>query len=419
MRLYNIDELKDSRIFFDKNPPRYMTVFIVFIIMCISFALVLSTQISKPYIIVASGTATTTDNRYVSVDSNGEIIEILKQEGEYVKKGDVLFKLSDGKENAQKELLDPQIKTLNDKLAALDIYEKSLNDQINHLENKGQQQAYYGKMEYYLSMLESESFSKGQELEKINESENKLAQLKEDQENLQKQLNETNESIKQEELKSKIESKKAEINAKQDEINEMVSQSKNPSSQAKQIAQQLFAELGADRSTTNQQLAQLKGQLNASESENEAKSIKAENEGIIHYLITFKTGIAVQMNQTVAEISQNEDSAYIVEANILAKDISKINVGQKVNVELQGVNTQKYGTLKGKVEKISNGSLIEQSQQGNIIYYQCIISLDSTELISSKGESVSVVKSMPVQARIIYDNETYWDWLRELINLRS
>lgn len=419
MRLYNIDELKDSRIFFDKNPPRYMTVFIVFIIMCISFALVLSTQISKPYIIVASGTATTTDNRYVSVDSNGEIIEILKQEGEYVKKGDVLFKLSDGKENAQKELLDPQIKTLNDKLAALDIYERSLNDQINHLENKGQQQAYYGKMEYYLSMLESESFSKGQELEKINESENKLAQLKKDQEDLQKQLNETNDTIKQEELKSKIESKKAEINAKQDEINEMVSQSKNPSSQAKQIAQQLFAELGADRSTTNQQLAQLKGQLNASESENEAKSIKAENEGIIHYLTTFKTGIAVQMNQTVAEISQNEDSAYIVEANILAKDISKINVGQKVNVELQGVNTQKYGTLKGKVEKISNGSLIEQSQQGNIIYYQCIISLDSTELISSKGESVSVVKSMPVQARIIYDNETYWDWLRELINLRS
>lgn len=419
MRLYNIDELKDSRIFFDKNPPRYMTVFIVFIIMCISFALVLSTQISKPYIIVASGTATTTDNRYVSVDNNGEIIEILKQEGEYVKKGDVLFKLSDGKENAQKELLDPQIKTLNDKLAALDIYERSLNDQINHLENKGQQQAYYGKMEYYLSMLESESFSKGQELEKINESENKLAQLKKDREDLQKQLNETNESIKQEELKSKIESKKAEINAKQDEINEMVSQSKNPSSQAKQIAQQLFAELGADRSTTNQQLAQLKGQLNASESENEAKSIKAENEGIIHYLTTFKTGIAVQMNQTVAEISQNEDSAYIVEANILAKDISKINVGQKVNVELQGVNTQKYGTLKGKVEKISNGSLNEQSQQGNIIYYQCIISLDSTELISSKGESVSVVKSMPVQARIIYDNETYWDWLRELINLRS
>lgn len=419
MRLYNIDELKDSRIFFDKNPPRYMTVFIVFIIMCISFALVLSTQISKPYIIVASGTATTTDNRYISVDSNGEIIEILKQEGEYVKKGDVLFKLSDGKENAQKELLDPQIKTLNNKLAALDIYERSLNDQINHLENKGQQQAYYGKMEYYLSMLESESFSKGQELKKINESENKLAQLKEDQEDLQKQLNDTNESIKQEELKSKIESKKAEINAKQNEINEMVSQSKNPSSQAKQIAQQLFAELGADRSTTNQQLAQLEGQLNASESENEAKSIKAENEGIIHYLTTFKTGIAVQMNQTVAEISQNEDSAYVVEANILAKDISKINVGQKVNVELQGVNTQKYGTLKGKVEKISNGSLIEQSQQGNIIYYQCIISLDSTELISSKGESVSVVKSMPVQARIIYDNETYWDWLRELINLRS
>lgn len=423
MKLYSKEELKDSRIFFDKNPPKFMSIFIIFMVICITFGLFLSTKLNKSYVIVASGTATTSDNRYISMDANGEIIDILKKEGDSVKKGDILFRISDGKENTQSKLLEPQIKNLKAKLSALDVYEKSLDDRTNYLKNTGQEQAYYGKMEYFLSTMQSESFSKGQENEKINETSNKLKQLKEEKTVLQEQYDslgsEESNSNKKEELKNKMESKETEIEAKQTELKELTAQAKNPSSQADQIFQQLFAELGADRSAATQQLAQLEGQLDASESENELKSIKAENNGTIHYLTTVKTGVAVQVNQTVAEISQNYEDSFVVEANVMAKDISKVNIGQSVNVELQGVNTQKYGTIKGKIEKISSGSLIEQSQQGNLIYYQCIISLDSTELKSSEGDTISIIKSMPVQARIIYDKETYWDWLRQLINLKN
>lgn len=265
MKLYSKEELKDSRIFFDKNPPKFMSIFIIFMVICITFGLFLSTKLNKSYVIVASGTATTSDNRYISMDANGEIIDILKKEGDSVKKGDVLFRISDGKENTQSKLLEPQIKNLKAKLSALDVYEKSLDDRTNYLKNTGQEQAYYGKMEYFLSTMQSESFSKGQENEKINETSNKLKQLKEEKTVLQEQYDslgsEESNSNKKEELKNKMESKETEIEAKQTELKELTAQAKNPSSQADQIFQQLFAELGADRSAATQQLAQLEGQL--------------------------------------------------------------------------------------------------------------------------------------------------------------
>lgn len=423
MRLYSKEELKDSRIFFDKNPPRFMSVFILFMVICIFCGLFFSTKLNKSYVIVASGTATTSDNRYISMETNGEIIEILKEEGDTVKKGDLLFRISDGKETSQSKMLEPQIKNLKAKLSALDVYEKSLNEGTNYLKNSGQEQAYYGKMEYFLSTTQSESFSKEQENEKIKTASNKLNQLKQEKTDLQNQIealsSEDSDKAKKEELKSKLENKQSEIEAKQTELNELTAQAKNPSSQADQVYQQLFAELGTERSSTTQQIVQLESQLNASESENDLKNIKAENEGTIHYLTTFKTGVTLQANQTVAEISQNNSDSFVVEANILAKDISKVKVRQSVNIELQGVNSQKYGTIKGKIEKISSGTFIEQSQQGNLIYYQCIISLDSTELRASDGDTISIIKSMPVQARIIYDQETYWDWLRELVNFKN
>lgn len=423
MKLYNKDELKDSRIFFDKNSPRFMTVFILFIACCIVFVGFISIKINKSYIIIANGTATTTDNRYISINKNGEIVEVIKKEGDYVKKGDTLFKISDGKNNLQATSFQPQIDNLKGKLNALDTYEKSLEDRINYLENFGQEQAFFGKLEYYLSTLKSELYTKDQQKKKVDDANNKLNELQTTKQELQTQLNNlTEEEInkgKKDGILTKIESKNNEIDTKKSEINELTSQTSNPSSQSEQVYQQLFSELGTERSNTTLQLSQLEGQQKVYESDGSLKSIKSENDGILHYLITFKTGIPLQVNQTVAEISKNEASTFVVEANIMAKDISKIKIGQDVNVKLQGVNTQKFGTLKGKIEKISSGTFVEQTQQGNIVYYQCIIVLDSTQLKASNGDMVSIVKSMPVQARIIYNSESYYDWMRELVNLKN
>ena len=109
----------------------------------------------------------------------------------------------------------------------------------------------------------------------------------------------------------------------------------------------------------------------------------------------------------------------IVEAYIQATDRSKVSVGDQVKVAIQGVNTQKYGTLSGKLTSIDSGTMTQESSNGNIILYKCEVIINEKELVASNQEKIQVVKSMPVVARIIYEKETYMDWILEMLNFKN
>lgn len=419
MKLYNKDELKDSRIFFDKNPPKFMTIFIVFMAIVLIFSIIASGYISKSYVIKALGVAETTDNHYVTVNVNGEVSEINKNEGEFVKKGDILFIINNGKSSdSQTNLAQPQIDKYKEKIAAINLFIKSLNDKVNYLANSGVEQAYYGKMEYYLSTANNEGYTNSVTQEQLNDAVKKLNKIKEELQKLEIQLT-TATAEEKEEISSKIESKKEEIETQESQVKQQQQQVNDPSSQAKQIYQQMISEAGAEKTTTEEQITQLEGQKSSTEIEEGTKIVKANNDGYVHYLTPLKVGVPMQVNQTVAEISASEDDMLIVTANIMSYDISKVKIGQEVKVELQGVNSQKYGTLNGKLETITNGTLIQQTEQGDVTYYQCRVALNSTTLTASNGDTVSLEKSMPVEVRVIYNNETYLDWIKELLSFKN
>lgn len=85
MRLYNKDDLKSSRIFFDKEPPNYMTIFIFSITLITLMIIILSNFIHKSYIVNAPGIISTIDACYISSSNSGTIVNILKKEGDTVK----------------------------------------------------------------------------------------------------------------------------------------------------------------------------------------------------------------------------------------------------------------------------------------------------------------------------------------------
>jgi len=45
--------------------------------------------------------------------------------------------------------------------------------------------------------------------------------------------------------------------------------------------------------------------------------------------------------------------------------------------------------------------------------------MEESELKSSDGEVIKAIKSMPVEARIVYDKETYLDWVLEMLNFKN
>jgi hypothetical protein len=181
----------------------------------------------------------------------------------------------------------------------------------------------------------------------------------------------------------------------------------------------LISEAGNTRTALQSTLVELEGQLKAYQSQDALTTVKASQDGYVHYLSTIKEGVTIQKGQTVAEISTNKDDQMIVEAYIQATDISKVQLNNDVKVAINGVNIQKYGTLNGKLVSIDSGTLTQETEQGNIVLYKCLVSLDNKQLHSTDGSQIDVIKSMPVVARIVYEKETYLDWLLELLSFKN
>ncbi|MGC4431578.1 secretion protein HlyD, partial [Streptococcus suis] len=67
---------------------------------------------------------------------------------------------------------------------------------------------------------------------------------------------------------------------------------------------------------------------------------------------------------------------------------------------------------------IDSGTITQETQNGNVSLYKVVVALE--ELTLQKDEEIVVLqKDMPVEARIVYDKETYLDWILELLSFKQ
>lgn len=177
MKLYNKSELRYSRIFFDKKPPAYIFILIILTALVLVSALIGSVYIPKNYIVKANGNVVITGTELLSSVKSGNIVTMHKCEGDTVKAGEVILTLSSGEERLQADSLMKQLDKLRAKEEIFQKYEQSLNDKVNHMSNSGEEQEYFGKVEYYLSQLNSESYNNGTQYFKLQDEYVKLNKL--------------------------------------------------------------------------------------------------------------------------------------------------------------------------------------------------------------------------------------------------
>lgn len=93
MRLYSKDKLKNSRIFFDKRPPKFMIFLVYFTLFLLLLLVIASYKIKKNYVVKASGQIADSQMSYVSSNINGTIKKIKVKEGDFVKEGEVILNM--------------------------------------------------------------------------------------------------------------------------------------------------------------------------------------------------------------------------------------------------------------------------------------------------------------------------------------
>ena len=249
MKLYNKNELTHSRIFFDKQPPMFLTVFIVTIMLFVVLSFFIASISTRIYVVSAFGTVTTEDLTIVSAFSDGVVVDLRQSEGSFVEAGDVLFTVSNLSEHSNGNLYE----------------------------------------------------------------------------------------------------------------------------------------------------------------------VRANHTGYVHYLLPLRVGTMISRLQNVAEISMNLEVDMYVEIFIPTHQISRIEVGQDVNIAVEGVNVSRYGTILGELLLIGIGTVSMENQT----FYRGIVSVESTYLEASNGDRVNILRGVPVTARIIYDRETYLSWILSMLQLRN
>lgn len=449
MKLYNKSDLKYSRIFFDKEPPRFIHVFILISLLLFITSILFATFVQKQYIVKGYWSITDSNIQYVATKSAGVVSVLHKKEGENVAVGEPLFSVSNGEEGIQISALKKQLSEQEEIKKILEKYRQSLDERKNYLSNDGAEKEYYGKVEYYLLQLENEERELTNNRQDVNEKyerQNKLSSEKETLErhisNLENQLKileaelsrnqtsfdsnsaETTSNLdKKNKLEIELNEAKAEKNSKITEIesvkNEIKQLERNGiSTQGKQVYLQLVSELGNAYNQLDKTINDIKSNIQVNEKRDSNYTVYATNEGIIHYQTPLNVGMSVQNGQVIAEISKHDEQSYFVEVYVPTTEISKIKIGQDVDILVIGVNTQKYGTISGTVQTIDTGIVTQRTEQGSQNFYRINVSLNDKELVNGE-DIIKLVLSMPIEARIVYDKETYFEWLLEQLSFKN
>lgn len=363
----NFAELKDSRLLYEKDVPPFGYMLVALVALLLIAVVIWSLLTPKTYVIKSSGTVESTNKNYIMSAYTGEISQMNISEGSYVEKGDVLFSVKSTDLDLQEEQITGQIEVYSSNVEQLKKLEKSIMDGKNYFDlSKEEDRQYYNQYEAYMSQVgqndvdtstyKSYGYSDAQieaELEKNN------AKISE---------------IYYSTLKT---------------INENIQQYEN-------------------------EIAKLEVQKSAVDGGQSEYEITASASGIVHMLNDYKEGMVVQAAGAVGSIA-NENDEYIITAYLGVNDRPRVNIGDSVNIEVAGLAQNVYGNLKG--ELVSVDSDLSTSQDGKESFFKARIKVDEPYLISSKGNKVDISNGMAVEARIIYDELSYFDYFLESIGV--
>ena len=369
-QMKTMEQLRDSALLFETDVPPFGYLLLLIVAVSLASVLLWSTQAVKPYVIVSQGTVTSADAAYVMPAYTGEIEENDMEEGMLVEEGDVLFTIKSTDYNLQEEQL----------LASRDIYEqqitksnllvKSIQDNTNYFDGTDPEDTlYYSSFEAYQSQVAQNRFDAS----------------------TYKAYGYSDEQIQ------------AEMEKNQGKVTEIYYSAIQSAENAIQEA--------------TKQIASIDAQLLAIQSGQTEYRVRAASAGTLHMLADYKAGMVVQTGSAVATITP-ENGEVLIEAYVSTADMARMEEGEPVQLAVNGLVQSVYGTIDGTVAHIaSNVTSMEGEQGESNPVFRVQITPDTDYLVSRTGRKVSLKNGMSVEARIRYDEVTYFNYVLEKLGL--
>ncbi len=369
-QMKTMEQLKDSRLMFEKKLPAFGYMLLLIITLSLAGVVVWSTVARKPYMIISQGTVTNSDSGYVMPAYTGEIQESYMEEGKLVQEGDILFTIKSTDYNLQEEQLTDSRAVYEKQVEQAELLVKSIKDDKNYFDaSDPEDELYYSTYEAYKSQVAQNTFD-ASAYQAYGYSEEQI---------------------------------QAELEKNQGKIAEIYYS-------AIQSAENIKKE-------AKQQIDSIDAQLAAVGSGQAEYSVKAPGTGVLHLLADYKKGMVVQTGSAVATITP-ENSEVIVEAYVSTFDMARMEEGDKVQLAVDGLIQSIYGNITGTVETIdSNLTSMEGENGQSSSVFKIRIKPNSDYVVSKSGRKVNLSNGMTVEARITYDEVTYFNYVLEKLGL--
>jgi len=157
-------------------------------------------------------------------------------------------------------------------------------------------------------------------------------------------------------------------------------------------------------------ISQYHDEINKLESQLEDYYLYSNYDGVIHYPISIDINSSVQAGYELLKVYEQSEETYIAKLFVLNSDISKVEIGQEVRVEVSSLASKKYGYASATVVSIETTSRFDQNSGQS--YYIVTAKLNESSL---NDEEFMI--GMQVKARMIVDTQKYIHYFIEKLEL--
>ncbi|MDR3022103.1 MAG: biotin/lipoyl-binding protein, partial [Clostridiales bacterium] len=338
-REYTYEELKESKLIFDRKPPKFGVWITCLTLFFVILAIVFSSFATKVYVVKSSGIVQSENRINIMNKVSSNISSIAVVAGQEIKQGDILIQFSTFQTDVQIAQLQAMVDLFNNRI----IIVNRLIDFINAME-----------------LTKPETLKNPFDRNNVNEQ-NAFSQA-------QSLIDYVNQQLADEELDPSFD------------------QGQLDSAKAQFVGQQFQA-----RDDLQANLVQQQSQRDMYIASLTEYTVRAEIDGVVNLTAGLTVGTMLQAGTLLGSISSKDDSLLIFETTLSAQDRARVNVGDSVETMVAGVVQQEFGVLKGEVIHIDSDST--QTQDGQV-YFRIRIRPNQTYLTDRKGNRVDLVSGM-------------------------
>ena len=138
--------------------------------------------------------------------------------------------------------------------------------------------------------------------------------------------------------------------------------------------------------------------------------IRAPMDGIVSQLNFRTAGGFVTTGDVVVELVPTGE-ALIIEARIQPQDISRIRIEDAVRIRLSAYDSAKYGTVDGRVLRISPDAVVDERSGTAISYYLVDVAIEGELVLEETGEAVTFIPGMTATVDVLSCKRTVLEYL--------